>query len=299
MKLLREINRNEKGQAFILTLILLLVGGLIIAPLLTFTNTGVRAGQTYEENMNEVYAADAGVEDAMYRMIKDDATLQDLEENDSHSYSLPSSVNSLPVNVTVTKLALIQGLLGDDEYNLNQPHENWVQFDIPPEMTTRNYEEDWVEYYIELTFYYEGTGNRLVETVGAFFAPVPGDESLIDAPYEVVTIPAMTLDYLASTETKTASGGFAFIWRWQNNLGPTFDKNNRDGTLSFKFKIHDADWDYTASFIWATFKEQDISFVTNAELYKWLIEATAGNTTVRSAIIDNAGALTILTWETS
>jgi len=299
MKLLREINRNQKGQAFILTLILLLVGGLIIAPLLTFMNTGVRAGQTHEENMNELYAAGAGVEDSMYRVITDDATLLDLADNGTHSYSLPSSVNGLPVNVTVTKLALIQGLLGDDEYKLNQPHENWVQFDIPPETVFRNYAEDWVEYYCELTFYYEGVGNRMIETVGAFFAPVPGDESLIGDPYEVATIPAMTLDYLASTETKTASGGFAFIWRWLNNQGPQFDKNNRDGTLSFKFKVHDADWDYTTSFVWATFKEQDISFVTNAELNKWLIESTAGDTTVTSAVIDNGGALTILTWETS
>lgn len=299
MKLLRKINRDEKGQAFILVLILLLLGGLIIAPLLTFMNTGVRAGQTHEENMNEVYAADTGVEDAMYRIIKDDASLQDLDDNDSHSYSLPNSVNILPVNVTVTKLSLIQGLLGEDEYKLNRPHEDWVQFDIPPDMVNRNYDEDWVEYYCELTFYYDGVGNRRVETVGAFFAPVPGDESLIDGPYDEIAIPVMTFDYLESVEIKTACGGFAFIWRWPHNLGPLFDKDNRDGTLTFKFKIHDADWDYSIGFVWATFKEQDISYVTNADFYKWLIEATAGNTTVRSALIDNDGALSILTWETS
>ncbi len=299
MKLLRKINRDEKGQAFILVLILLLVGGLIIAPLLAFMNTGVKAGQTHEENMNEVYAADAGVEDAMYRIISDDATLQGLDDNDSHSYDLPNSVNSLPVNVTVTKLALIQGLLGDDEYKLNQPHQTWVQLIIPPELINRDYDEDWVEYYCELTFHYDGTGNRRVETVGAFFAPVPGDESLIGDPYDEIAIPVITFDYLESTQTKIASGGFAFIWRWQNNKGPLFDKNNRDGTLTFKFKIHDADWDYAIAFVWATFKEQDISFVTNADFYKWLIEATAGNTTVRSAIIEDAGALSVLTWETS
>jgi len=299
MKLLREINRNEKGQAFILALILLLLGSLIIAPLLIFMNTGVKAGQTYEENMYEIYAADTGVEDAMYRIIKDDASLLDLGENDSHSYDLPKSVNILPVNVTVTKLTLIQGLLGDDEYNLSQPHENWVQFDIPPELVERNYVEDWVEYYCELNLHYDGTGNRGIETVGAFFAPVPSDENQIEGPYDENVIPVMTFDYLESVETKVVSGGFAFIWRWENNLGPLFDKDNRDGTLSFKFKIHDANWNYSIGFVWATFKEQDISFVTNSELNKWLIESTAGNTTVRSTLLDSAGPLCVLTWEIS
>ena len=297
MKLLREINKRESGQALISVLILLLLGSLIIAPLLAYMGTGVKAGQVYEKKMDEVYAADAGVDDAIYKIIQDDASLQGLDDGESHSYDLPISINNLPVAVTVTKLSLIEGLLGEDEYKLNQPHEEWVQFEIPPDQVTRNYDEGWVEYYCELSFHYDGAGKRNVESIGVFFSPFPGDESLIEGPYEVTPTPVITLAHLESTETKIAGGGFAFIWRWENNKGPEFDKNHRDGSLGFKFKIHDPGWEYSVHFVWATFKEQDISYVTSGDFNKWLIEATAGDTTVRSAVVDAIGGLSILTWE--
>ena len=146
-------------------------------------------------------------------------------------------------------------------------------------------------------FYYDGNGNRNVESVGTFFAPFPGDETLIVEPYDEVPTPVITFVDLESFETKQGSGGFAFIWRWENNKGPEFDKNNREGALSFKFKVYDPDWDYAIYFVWATFKEQDISYVTNADFYKWLVDAVAGNTTVRSCVFEGAGGLSVLTWE--
>ncbi len=297
MKLLSKIDKAESGQAFILVLILLLVGGLMVPPLLGFMGTGLKANQLYEEKIDGVYAADAGVEDAIYRIIKDDTSLQNLDDGDSYSYSLPSSVNNLSVDITVTKLSLIQGILGEDEYKLNQPHESWVQFEIPPEQVVRNYDEGWVEYYCEITFYYDGNGKRKIESVGAFFSPFPGDESLIEGPYDETATPVITFDNLESFETKAVSGGFAFIWRWQHNSGPEFNKNNRDGSLNFKFKVYDPDWEYAIYFVWATFKEQDISYVTNADFYKWLIEVVAGNTTVKSSIIKDANGVDVLTWE--
>jgi hypothetical protein len=60
--------RNEKGQALILALILLAVGGLILAPLLAYMRTGLTAGEVCEVKTNELYAADAGVEDAVWKI---------------------------------------------------------------------------------------------------------------------------------------------------------------------------------------------------------------------------------------
>jgi hypothetical protein len=60
--------RNEKGQALILALILLAVGGLILAPLLAYMRTGLTAGGVCEVKMDELYAADAGVEDAVWKI---------------------------------------------------------------------------------------------------------------------------------------------------------------------------------------------------------------------------------------
>jgi len=298
---MKKMNKRESGQALILVLILLVVGGLIIAPLLAFVSTGLKAGQVYEEKTDELYAADAGVEDALWKIINDDASLHGLVENDSHSYTLTQQVNSLPVNVTVTKLSLIEGLLSQDEYKPDRPHEDWGEFEVPPEQVTRNYDEGWVEYYCDITFTYIGGGNRQLVTIGAFFAPFPGDRNLIEAPYDIVYTPVITSGYLeeGSPETKIASGGFAFIWKWQETpaRGPIFNPDDT-GVVSFRLKIDDPDWSYSDCFLWATFKEQDISYVTNAPgLYKWLIKATAGDTTVRSVVIEDFGALSILTWE--
>ncbi len=65
---LNKLRGHEKGQAFILVLILLLLGGLMIGPLLGFMGTGLITGQAYEKRMAEVYAADAGVELAIWEL---------------------------------------------------------------------------------------------------------------------------------------------------------------------------------------------------------------------------------------
>ena len=122
MGLIKRIHKTESGQALILALIFLLVGAIMLPPLLGFMTTGLKAGELYEEKMDEVYAADAGVEDAVYKMISNADALEDLGDGESYSYSLPTNVNDLQVDVTVTKLTLIQGILGEDEYKLDQPH---------------------------------------------------------------------------------------------------------------------------------------------------------------------------------
>jgi len=66
---LNKLIRGERGQALIIVLVLMLLGGLIIAPLLSYMSTGLWTGKVvYENRMMELYAADAGVENAIYFM---------------------------------------------------------------------------------------------------------------------------------------------------------------------------------------------------------------------------------------
>ena len=78
-----------------------------------------------------------------------------------------------------------------------------------------------------------------------------------------------------------------------------FSADDPNGSLSFKFKIHDATWEYSTYVLWATFKEEDISFAASGEFNKWLVETSAGDTTIKSGILydDSSGDLTILTWQ--
>jgi len=59
---------QEKGQALIIVLVLMLLGGLIITPMLGYMGTGLKAGQVYENKTHELYAADAGVEYAIWQL---------------------------------------------------------------------------------------------------------------------------------------------------------------------------------------------------------------------------------------
>jgi len=60
--------KDEKGAALALALVLLVVGGLILTPLLGLMSTGLLAGQAYERHTDRLYAADAGVEDAIWKI---------------------------------------------------------------------------------------------------------------------------------------------------------------------------------------------------------------------------------------
>ena len=67
IKIIRKSIKDENGQALLLVLVLLLVGGLIITPLMGLMSAGLKAGQTNEKQMAELYAADSGVEDALWQ----------------------------------------------------------------------------------------------------------------------------------------------------------------------------------------------------------------------------------------
>jgi hypothetical protein len=64
----KRLIRDEKGQTLILVLILLAVGALIIAPLLNYMGTGLISGEVYDKKTDELYAADAGAEDAVWKI---------------------------------------------------------------------------------------------------------------------------------------------------------------------------------------------------------------------------------------
>jgi len=78
--------RDERGKVLILVLVLLVVGGLILTPLLGLMSTGLVAGQVYERKVAELYAADAGVEDAIWRIQNSKA---EFDEDGYYSYPDP------------------------------------------------------------------------------------------------------------------------------------------------------------------------------------------------------------------
>ena len=161
-----------------------------------------------------------------------------------------------------------------------------------------------LEYTYNVNLDYDGAGSRRIETLGVFFAPMSGDIDSVSLPSVIEGTVTGVMDFTfleaGSPEKKLVSGGFTLLWRWQNNQGPEFKDQDgqRQGEFSFNFTIADAGWSPTIYFIYGTVKEQDISYITNSPGYiEWLIEATAGDTTVRTSIIEENGFVDVLTWE--
>ena len=305
MKLMKEIHKRESGQVMILALILLVIGSLVIAPLLAYMGSGLIVGRAYEEMMDELYAADSGIEDAIFNILTPGAPHYDaLRALDEYEWLDPpytlTDINGKTVNVAIKKLSLLQGLVGEDEYRPDQPHEDWIDFDIPEDEIIRNHIEGWVEYTCYVTIVYDGGGQCTLESVGAFFSRFTGDQSSVVGPYDYEGTEFGAMDFAGlldgSPEIKFTSGGFAFIWRWE--VSPPAIKFDADLGFSFKFKVLDPDWAYKLYFVWAVVRRQDVAFVTNApDLYKWLIETSTGDTELRTVAFEQIDALDILTWE--
>src|SRR4030043_803780 len=69
-KLSRFVSQ-ETGQALCLVLIFVLMGSLTVLPVLAHISTALKTGVVYENKTNELYAADAGIEDSMWRVKYD------------------------------------------------------------------------------------------------------------------------------------------------------------------------------------------------------------------------------------
>jgi len=105
----KKILKDEKGAVLAMALILLLIGGLMAAPLLSYMGTGILAGEVYEARTAELYAVDAGVEDAIWKIQNSDGYLPCSPGSPPKNYTI-TDVNGKNVDITITSVALYQGI---------------------------------------------------------------------------------------------------------------------------------------------------------------------------------------------
>jgi len=93
---MRLLKNRERGQAFIMVLVMLVMGSLLVVPGLTLASTSLKYHRVVEENILETYAADSGVQYALCEL-----------GNNLGAFGpepLPSEVNDRAVTVTVEDL---------------------------------------------------------------------------------------------------------------------------------------------------------------------------------------------------
>lgn len=95
----KRVLSDERGAAFALTLVLLLVGGLVIPPLLGFMFGGLIQGDVYERRARELYAADAGVEDALWKIHQGEIPVCPAAPH--YSYPMQDPVNGNNVTIDI------------------------------------------------------------------------------------------------------------------------------------------------------------------------------------------------------
>lgn len=105
--LVKNASKDQQGKVLIMVLVLLVVGGLVLAPLLGLMSTGLAAGAVYEKKTDQLYAADAGIEDAINWLIHGKPVDWDWTWNEGEQIwerGIPLDVNDNDVGVTVEQL---------------------------------------------------------------------------------------------------------------------------------------------------------------------------------------------------
>jgi hypothetical protein len=242
--------RDEKGKVMILVLILLVVGGLILAPLLGLISTGVLAGQVYEKKMDEYYAADAGIEDALWKITHDEIP------TGAYAYNLTVNDNYVSVEVETTATD-VEEILADLVDGGGGPHSDWLVTYTSPTHGT---------FSISITW--NGTAqNKRIYSVGAWLGgtysyvygqAIPDDD--IRAQYPIYTI-----------EQKPHKGGTAFIWEWSGSDRPVFNQGGTK-TLTFQFTPTGTP---PMSVAWVEAGSGDVGVIYDGEFAFYTITATA------------------------
>ncbi|MFC1909403.1 hypothetical protein ACFLXD_06110 [Chloroflexota bacterium] len=142
-KWLSEIRRGEAGIAIPIAMSMLLLGSLLIVPSLNYVSTNLKIGQMVEENLAGIYTADAGVEDALWRLKNDKPT------SFPYSYQV-SDINGMTVDVVIDEITTIAG----EEVGDSGGHEDWLVSN-----TSINYNAETEIYDYTMSLTNDGSGN--------------------------------------------------------------------------------------------------------------------------------------------
>jgi len=282
IKLLRQMISSEKGQALPIVLALLVLGGLTIAPSLSYVTTSINSCRMIEEGMKGAYAADAGVEDVLWS----------LENGVPPSTQLLESINQMEVTIQTEEKGIYTLYLGE----LIQPGEHNDYLDVYGELVWDD-EAGAYKYTITITWQ-PGSGDPVIH-LEAIGARLP-----IGYSYQSGSA-ALFVENLSTDEPdETLDALEAYLLNW--DLGepkPSVSKNDPVKTQTFYITGEGGLEGYYA---WVVANREDIGEVSSITGEVCRITATAkhsgdGETTARivATIIISDNTTYILSWQTA
>jgi hypothetical protein len=230
-KRLNRLISGEKGQTLIMVMIMLLISSLIIAPMLSHVSSGLKTGKdVYEERMKLFYAADAGIEDALWYLQGETRMKQldsDWEPDDTDwtvTYELtdddpgdpynPDDINNDQVDVTISYVWLLEGL-NDPTPEVNEQVTVVGYFNTDD---TTNYISDFITESADSNLNRIGVwlpyGYQYVDG-SATINGVPIGQSASEYPYGPIRDRMQEILYLVKNPTQTPHrDGTALLWNY-------------------------------------------------------------------------------------
>ena len=102
---------SQGGQILPIVLVMMVIGALVLVPSVDYITTHLRSGEVLEKNVKALYAAECGIEDAIYK-IKSNSI--------SSPYELSSPINGMTVQVTIEAVSV--DFLDGDDFAKYGPH---------------------------------------------------------------------------------------------------------------------------------------------------------------------------------
>jgi len=269
-----KLRNDEAGFALMWVLVVIILAGIILVPLLLLMTSGLHSSAHHEERMLRFYAADAGIEDAAYKIQNDDPNLPP-NASDEWSYTLDEEVNDYQIDVTIENFWILTGL--ESEAFGTMPHAELVVVGTIPEEG---------KYYVEFS-YDVSVGNLKIDRVGAW---LPSGYSYVpDSSGGIVThnkIPDNPDEF-------AFRGGTALIWDFTGTVN--FEDmpppgGGEPGSAEFPIK-RVLSFQYTPSspdpkglFSWIRTNRHDIYLSWDTSSGTYQVTSTAGETTIESYI---------------
>lgn len=251
VRLLKQIISNEKGQALPLVLALLVLGGLTIAPSLSYANTSLNSSRMLEEGVNGLYAADAGVENTLWCMENGIPPPQQLSDN----------INQMEVAIQTEEKGIYTLYLGE----LILPGEHYDYLDVDGEMVWDG-EAEAYEYTITVTWQpNEGMPVIHLEGVGARLP--------IGYSYQLGSAASFVGNISTDEPDETLDGIGAYLLHWE--LDPPLSFVSENNTVQTQAFYINGEGSQEGDYAWVLANREDVGAVSEITGTSYKITATA------------------------
>jgi len=280
IRFLKQMIKREKGQALPVVLVLLVIGGLTIVPSLNYTTTSLNSSQILGERVKGIYAADAGLEDALWS----------LANGLPPATQLPDNVNHMTVTIQTENRGDYTLYLGE----LIQPGEHNDYLTVDGEMMWDGGAEAY-KYIITVTWQSEpGTPEIHLEEVGARlplgYSYQPGSAADF----------AENLSTNEPDETTDSQGAYLLNWELEPPL-PSVSTSNPVQTQTFYITGTGSQEGYYA---WVVANREDVGAVgeitgTDYEITATAIRPEDSKTTAKivAEVVIGSGMTSIVSWQ--